>query len=160
MSPRAAWRLETLGFPDVYDYIAGEADWLAFGLPVDGAQAELPRAGGLARRDVPRCRLSDTVGELRDRVQAAGWDLCVVVNGDDVVLGLLREKELGADPDLTAEQVMRSGPATYRPDTPASDAAERLKKRGVKGVLVTLSDGRLVGWLRSEDAERAASSTT
>jgi CBS domain-containing protein len=93
------------------------------------------------------------VGEVRDRVQADGWDLCVVVNDEDVVLGLLREKELGADPAFTAEQVMRSGPATYRPDTPASDAAERLKKRGVKGVLVTLPDGRLVGWLRREDAD-------
>ena len=27
MSPRAAWRLDSLGFQQVYDYVAGEADW-------------------------------------------------------------------------------------------------------------------------------------
>jgi hypothetical protein len=39
MSPRAACRLETLGFPEVYDYVAGKADWLAHGLDVEGAGA-------------------------------------------------------------------------------------------------------------------------
>jgi len=32
MSPRAASRLESLGFRDVYDYAAGKADWFAAGL--------------------------------------------------------------------------------------------------------------------------------
>ena len=32
MSPRAAWRLESLGFSHVYDYVAGKIDWLAAGL--------------------------------------------------------------------------------------------------------------------------------
>jgi hypothetical protein len=27
MSPRAAWRLESIGFGQVYDYAAGKADW-------------------------------------------------------------------------------------------------------------------------------------
>jgi 3-mercaptopyruvate sulfurtransferase SseA len=31
MSPRAAWRLKTLGFERVYDYVGGKADWLAHG---------------------------------------------------------------------------------------------------------------------------------
>ncbi len=29
MSPRAAARLETLGFTKVYDYVGGKTDWLA-----------------------------------------------------------------------------------------------------------------------------------
>jgi hypothetical protein len=33
MSPRAAWRLEGLGFERVYDYVPGKADWFASGLP-------------------------------------------------------------------------------------------------------------------------------
>jgi hypothetical protein len=33
MSPRAAWRLEGLGFERVYDYVPGESDWFASGLP-------------------------------------------------------------------------------------------------------------------------------
>jgi Mg/Co/Ni transporter MgtE len=80
----------------------------------------------------------------------------VVVNEEQVVLGLLRAPGLAADPDATAEQVMRSGPVTYRPDAVAAEVAERMEKRGVQGVLVTLSDGRLVGWLHRDDAARIA----
>lgn len=116
---------------------------------------ELPRAGTVARRDVPRCGLGERIGEVRKRVEADDWDLCVVVNEEEVVLGLLRARELGADSDATVEQVMRSGPATYRPDTLLTYAVERLRKRDVQGVLVTRSDGTLIGWLRREDAERA-----
>jgi CBS domain-containing protein len=129
-------------------------DWFAFGLPMEGEQAGLPRVGQFARRDVPRCRLAETIGEVRGRAQAAGWNLSVVVNEEDVVLGLVRDRELDADPSAAAEEVMRPGPATYRPDVLVSDAAERLKRRSVKGILVTLPDGRLIGWLRREDAER------
>src|SRR5438093_12548462 len=32
LSPRAAWRLEQLGFVDVADYAGGKMDWLARGL--------------------------------------------------------------------------------------------------------------------------------
>src|SRR5438270_473833 len=131
MSPRAAWRLESLGFSEVYDYVPGEADWFAFGLPMEGAKAPLPRVGAVARRDIPRCGLQVRIGEIRRRVEAAGWDVCVVVNDRDVVLGLLRQRELGADAEMTAEQVMRSGPATYRPDAKVADVREYLEKRGV-----------------------------
>ena len=44
MSPRAACRLETLGFSEVYDYVAGKADWLARGLPREGEKAGERRA--------------------------------------------------------------------------------------------------------------------
>jgi Mg/Co/Ni transporter MgtE len=152
MSPRAAWRLESLGFTAVYDYMPGEADWFAFGLPMEGAQAAVPRVGKLARRDVPRCSLLARIGEVSTRVRTANWDICVVVNEENVVLGLLRERELAADPNASVEQVMRSGPATYRPDALVAVVAERMDRRGVSGVLVTLSDGRLVGWLCREDA--------
>ena len=51
MSPRAACRLELLGFTQVYDYVAGKADWLAHGLPTEGEQAQIPRAKDVLRRD-------------------------------------------------------------------------------------------------------------
>lgn len=34
-SPKAAQRMEELGYTDVYDYEAGKADWKAAGLPVE-----------------------------------------------------------------------------------------------------------------------------
>lgn len=154
MSARAAWRLESLGFTEAYRYTAGKADWLANGLPIEGTRADLPRVGDLARRDVPTCRLQDRVGEVRERVRAAGWDLCVVVNERNVVLGRLRENELGADPAASVEQVMEEGPTTYRLDRPADETARYLAQRKVAGVLVTTSDGELIGLFRRDDVER------
>jgi hypothetical protein len=44
-SPRAACRLETLGFGEVYDYVAGNVDWLAHNLPIEGRRRMLQPAG-------------------------------------------------------------------------------------------------------------------
>src|SRR5579884_3423720 len=79
MSPRAAWRLESLGFRQVYDYTAGKLDWMAAGLPTEGTGAARPRAGDLARKEVPTCGLDERLGEVRDRVRARGWKVAVVV---------------------------------------------------------------------------------
>ena len=155
MSPRAAWRLESLGFAEVYDYAAGKVDWLAWGLPREGRAAQVPTVGDVARRDVPTCGLADRVGDAQARAQAAGFDACVVVNERRVVLGLLRSRELGADPAATAESVMQAGPTTYRLDVPAREAGARMRERRVDALLVTTPDGTLVGLLLREDAERA-----
>ncbi len=157
MSPRAAWRLESLGFAEVYDYVAGEADWFASGLPREGRDAAIPRAGDVARRDVPTCGLNDRVGEVRERVRAAGWDACLVVNAERVVLGRLRGRALAADPETPVEQVMEAGPTTIRPDTRLADIAERLRAKDVEAIVVTTSDGRLVGLLERADAEHQLS---
>src|SRR5919197_692581 len=125
MSPRAAWRLESLGFREVYDYTAGKLDWLAAGLPTEGTAARLPRAGDVARKDVPTCSVEERLGNVRDRVRAAGWDACVVVNEERVVFGLLRTAELaGGDADARIEKVMRPGPSTFRPNVPIAEMAQ------------------------------------
>jgi CBS domain-containing protein len=51
---------------------------------------------------------------------------------------------------------MRSGPTTFRPNVPVKEIAERMCLRNLRTVVVTTSDGRLVGLLRREDAERVA----
>ena len=154
MSPRAAWRLESLGFTKVFDYVAGKADWLASGLPVEGKLADYPRAGTVARTDVPTCRLTDRLGDVRDRTQDADQNVCVVVNDDRIVLGRLRGDALRGDPGATVESVMESGPTTTRPDDPLEAITERLQSARVASILVTTSDGRLVGLLYRRDAEQ------
>ncbi len=154
MSPRAAWRLESLGFGEVYDYVAGKVDWLAFGLPREGDEAATPRAGDIARRDVPTCAPSDRIGTVRECVAAAGWDQCLVVNDERVVLGRLRGTALSADAEARAEEAMEAGPTTVRPDERLADLATRLRERDVAGIVVTTPDGRLVGQLLRDDAER------
>ncbi len=74
MSPRAAWRLEGLGFEKVYDYVPGKADWFASGLPKEGRLASVPTIGDAARRDVPTCAPAEKVENAWNRVQAVGWD--------------------------------------------------------------------------------------
>jgi CBS domain-containing protein len=156
MSPRAAWRLEGIGFERVYDYVPGKADWSASGLPTEGKLASVPTIGDAARRDVPTCALAEKVGVARERVRKAGWDACVVVSKERVVLGLLREKELSSDPEASVEEAMRNGPATFRPNELVGKMAWQMRERGARTVLVTTSDGRLVGLLHREDAERLA----
>lgn len=161
MSPRGAWRLEGLGFTEVYDYVPGKADWAASGLPIEGTLAESATIGKGARRDVPVCYLTEKVGTARERVRKTGQDRCVVVNEERVVLGLLREKELAAGRlEAAVEEVMRSGPATFRPDEPIEKIAKQMRERGASAVLVTTSNGRLVGLLYRDDAERLAAEQT
>jgi len=154
MSPRAAARLASLGFTQVYDYVAGEADWLAFGLPTEGTSADAPRAGHLASPDVPICQRTDRLGNVRDQVRARGWDQCIVVDEHRVVLGRVRGDAFDGDPDLTAEVVMEVGPATVRPSEPLDALTKRMRDRYVGSIVVSTSDGVLVGVLRREDAER------
>lgn len=159
MSPRAAWRLESLGFGDVHDYVAGKLDWMAAGLPTEGTGAGRPRAGELARKDAPVCRLDERLGSVRKRVRDLGWDAVVVVNEERVVLGLLRAKQLDADPELAIEQAMRPGPSTFRPYVPVGEMAQIMAEHRLESVPVTTSDGRLVGLLLRKDVVAKAAST-
>jgi len=140
----------------VYDYVDGKLDWLAAGLPSEGTNAERPRAGDVARKDVPTCHLDERLGEVRDRVRQAGWDACVVVNEDRVVFGLLRSKELEANPDLRIEEAMRPGPSTFRPFVSIEEMAGFMIEHDLESSPITTSDGRLVGLLRKQDAAKAA----
>jgi CBS domain-containing protein len=145
-----------MGFADIYDYVDGKLDWLAAGLPTEGVVAALPRADTVARRDVPTCRIDEPIDEVRERVRAAGWDACVVVNDERVVFGLLREKELGNEGDEPVERVMRPGPSTFRPHVPIEEMAAFMVEHDLASSPITSSDGRLIGLLRREDAVRDA----
>jgi CBS domain-containing protein len=156
VSPRAAWRLETLGFSDVYDYTDGKLDWMAAGLPTEGTSAARPRAADVARTDVLTCRLDEQLGDVSRRAAAAGSEAAVVVNEERVVLGLLRRKELAGDPGQPVEHAMRLGPSTYRPDAAVDEVATFMTDHNLDSTPITTSDGRLVGLLMKEDAARVA----
>ena len=121
------------------------------GLPVEGTSTLRPRLIDVVRRDVPTCALGERLGDVRDRVLAAGWDACVVVSGQRVVLGLLRAKELQADPDLLVEVAMRPGPSTYRPFVSVEDMRRTMTERNLENSPVTTGDGKLVGLVRKQD---------
>ncbi len=134
----------------------GKLDWLAAGLPTEGTNSERPRAGDVARKDVPTCFLNERLGDVRGWVRAGGWNACVVLNEERVVLGLLRAKELDADPDLRIEEAMRPGPSTFRPFVAIEEMAQLMIDHDVESSPITTSDGRLVGLLTVQDAARVA----
>jgi CBS domain-containing protein len=140
----------------VYDYKAGKSDWMAAGLPTEGEASGRPTAATVARRDVPTCRLEESLRDVRERVRAAGWDACVVVNEARIVMGLLRAEELGRKEDLTAESAMRPGPSTFRPHVPIAEMAEFMAEHDLPNVPVTTSGGELIGLLLLEEVRSAA----
>jgi hypothetical protein len=155
MSPRAGCRLETLGFQEVYDYVAGKADWLAHGLDVDGTGTGQPTVGQLARTDVVTCSLSEAAGDVRARVEASPYRFALAVSKTGVLLGRLHRAALEGNPHRTAEEAMEPGPSTVRPDTVPGKLAERLRSRDLRTALVTTPEGVLIGIVRREDLEQS-----
>src|SRR5713101_6163382 len=111
MSPRAAWRLESIGFTRVYDYSAGKADWGSFGLPLEGQRHSGKRVGAHLRADVPTCTLEEALRDVRARVRDVGSDTCFVVNEQGILLGRLGRAALAGTDDATVEEAMTSGPS-------------------------------------------------
>jgi Mg/Co/Ni transporter MgtE len=158
MSPRAACRLEALGFSEVYDYTAGKADWLARALPAEGEKAGERRAHHLAVNDVVTCALGERVTAVADRVAASRYRFAFVVSPGRVLLGRLRRVSLEAGGEARAEDVMEPGPSTIRADSVLEPLLERMRQGDLTSLPVTDPEGRLFGVLRRDDLEAALTS--
>lgn len=157
MSPRAAWRLEALGFEQVHDYVGGKADWLANGLPREGASTAVPHAGELVDHAPPTCTLTATVADVRARLDDTRYGFCLVLNEHRILLGRVRRSGMEvAEPTATAESVMEPGPSTVRFDTPARELAQRLAEKHLTTAIVTTPSGCLVGVFHRDNAAREA----
>lgn len=110
----------------------------------------------MARRDAPTCRLDDRVGDVRDRVRGAGWDVCVAVNEQGIVLGLLRPPQLDGPAEARVDEVMRPGPSTFRAHVPIEEMAHFMTEHNLDSSPVTTPEGRFIGMLLKTDAVRAA----
>jgi hypothetical protein len=154
MSPRAAWRLEALGFSEVYDYEAGKGDWGSFGLPLEGHADSGTRVSSVAAMDVPTCSLGELVADVAARLRD-GWDICVVTNHADIVLGMLGRSALRSGQEITVEVAMTAGPSTIRPSARLDAITKRIHDQNLTRLIVSRSDGVLLGVLRVEDLESA-----
>jgi hypothetical protein len=157
MSPRAACRLEAIGFEEVYDYTAGIADWKAAGLEVEGSEDPGLRVADAARLDVPTAAPDEAIGTVRQRIRASGWDEALVVDCDGIVVGRLRGTAWDADEHRTADAVMESGPTTVRPDGSLHSLLGRMDRRGTRLVVVSDPQGHLIGVVLADDASRLVS---
>ena len=134
----------------MYLYAAGKADWGSFGLPLEGKADSSTRVGSVTRVDAPRCLPDELVSAVAERV-ADEWQICVVTNAEGVVLGLLGNQALRSGEAVRAEDVMSLGPSTIRPSARKEAIAQRMRDQKLTRIVVTHSDGLLVGVLRRED---------
>lgn len=114
----------------------------------------MPTAGSVARDDVPTASLKERVGDLRDRVEQSDFDTAVVVDGERIVLGILRPQHLEGDEDRRIEEAMSPGPSTFRPHVLIHQMAHFMHEHDLPSTPVTTGDGSLVGLLLREDAAR------
>jgi len=147
LSARAAWRLESMGFQEVYRYTPGKADWLAAGWETEGTQAKKARIRQMIQKDVPTCALRERLEDVKSR-RRPNQDLCVVVNDRNIVLGVIRGETWDANPLSRVADVMQPGPPTLRPDLDPKDAQKLLRNHDAPSVIVTTSDGELLGIIR------------
>ena len=154
MSPRAACRLERIGFERVYDYVGGIADWKGAGLPVEGEGARVQTVMDATRPDVPSCDPDERLEDVRVRTFDAGWEECIVGDCGGIVVGRLRPPVWEGDLDASVESVMEPGPTTVRPDFALHPLVERMQERGTKLVVVATPQGGLVGVLLRDEATR------
>jgi CBS domain-containing protein len=137
--------------------VGGKADWLANGLPREGTSATVPYAGELVDANPPTCALTDTVADVRAKLEGTRYGFCLVLNDRRILLGRVRGSALdGTAATATVDSVMEPGPSTVRFDTPARELVQRLAARDLSTAVVTTPGGCLVGVFRS-DAERERS---
>jgi len=147
LSARAAWRLESMGFQEVYRYTPGKADWLAAGWDTEGTQAKKMRLRQMIHKDVPTCSLRERLEDVKSR-RRPNQDLCVVVNDRNIVLGVIQGETWDANPQSRVADVMQPGPRTLRPDLDPKDAQKILRNYDASAAIVTTSDGELLGVIR------------
>ena len=154
MSPRAAARLETLGFTKVFDYVGGKRDLLTAALPKAGRSAAAPIAGDALRSGDIICHLGDRLGDVVERVPVVWGHSCIVVGGHHFVVGIIPNKSLEGNPKAPVEDIMQLSPPTVSQDTPLEMVVETLRDGYINNTLVTDPEGRLLGVVYLEDAER------
>jgi CBS domain-containing protein len=122
-------------------------DWAAFGLPVDKGENGPVMVIEQMECQVPTCGLNESVGEAKQRAKKLGFQICVVMNEQGVVSGVIGKNAWEKDSDITVESVMEPGPTTLRPSYSVEDAKDLVMKSS-RDAIITSSDGRLLGLFR------------
>jgi len=147
LSARAAWRLETMGFQEVYRYTPGKADWLAAGWETEGTQSNKARIRQMIHKEVATCSMRERLEDVKSR-RRPNQDICVVVNDRNIVLGVIQGETWDANPLARVADIMQPGPRTIRPDLDPKDAQKILRNYDGPNAIVTTSDGELLGIIR------------
>ena len=148
---RAAVRLEAAGCTDVRVYAAGKVAWLAEGLPSEGRRRPEQRVASIARTDgVPILRGDATLADASS-VLGEDDDVAVVLNDEDVVLGVLRRETLGLAPSTPVADVLQPGPSTFRPSMTIAELVDYFRSSDETRAIVSTAGGRWIGLIRRAD---------
>jgi CBS domain-containing protein len=134
--------------------MGGKIDWLSYGLPIERGE-DIVLVIDRLERHVPVCGLTAASGEAKRRAQELGADFCVVVNEAGIVLGLVGEEKWKVADTTPVAEIMDPGPSTIRPSVSLEEAAEMLRTQKMKSMLVTSSDGKLMGVFKLERKQQA-----
>jgi CBS domain-containing protein len=103
--------------------------------------------------ETPTCSAEDRVGDVQKRIAETDFKFCPVVNEEGILLGVLSQSVLAANPEARAGDVMRSA-QTYRPNLTLEQLLDDLRKSNFQGrALVTTAEGRLLGAISRADLE-------
>lgn len=151
LSSRGAALLEEYGHPDVYDYAESKTAWLAAGLPAEGTVPAPERAGAIAR-PATTCAPATPVSDLPD---AGAGGVVVVIDDRDVVLGaVVPDLIAGTGGELAVVEVAAPSPTSVRPSITATELARSMDRAGEGHVIVSTSDGVLIGIVERADLDR------
>jgi CBS domain-containing protein len=129
--------------------VEAKMDWLAADRPFEGT-ARL--AGMFTRRGVATAAEPTPAAEALRLLDAQGFGPVLVLNHAGVVMGAAYRDALASAPgQATTGSVMRFGVSTVRPSEDAAALAHRMGQAGVTRVVVTRSDGTLVGLFFAAD---------
>src|SRR2546428_10661941 len=115
MSPRAAWRLEALGFEHVYDFVGGKAEWRERDLATEGNGPFQLVAGQALRPPTATCRPTTLAGQVRTELPAGPDSIGAGTNGAGIRVGRVRWEDLPAHADVVVDDFILRGPAARRP---------------------------------------------
>jgi hypothetical protein len=122
---------------------------LAEGLPSEGLLGDEQRAGAIVRADVPRVAPGAALSEVEKVI--GSWELVAATADDGTLVGVVRAEAAAAPGDRTVDTVMQTGSATVRPSISRRELAQSMDQQGQSFVLVTTSDGRMLGLVRRRD---------
>jgi len=124
-------------------------DWLSADLRFEGT-AQL--AGMFTRRDVATAGEHTPASEALRRLEAQGFGPVLVLNEAGVVMGAAYRDQLrAASGQAEVGRVMRFGVSTVRPSEDAAALAHRMGHAEVTRVVVTRSDGTVIGLFFAAD---------
>jgi Mg/Co/Ni transporter MgtE len=97
----------------------------------------------------------DRLKDVLPRITAPDSRVAVVLNEANIVLGLVSGDKFDSAPEMSIAHIMEPGPTTLRPHMLLTESLAYMQRYEREYVTVTTSDGKFLGILWRQDAERA-----